>query len=41
MFQRFAVYRLLEMRSDALALYPKITKLHKQVWLAGGETHRI
>ncbi len=29
------------MRSDALALYPKITKLHKQVWFAGGETHRI
>ena len=41
MFQRFPVSRLLEMRSDALALYPKITKLHKQVWLAGGETHRI
>lgn len=29
------------MRSDALALYPKITKLHKQVWLAGGQTHRF
>lgn len=41
MVDGFPVSRLLEMRSDALALYPKITKLHKQVWLAGGETHRI